>query len=250
MCAACPLRHGPPRVTTCGIFFVQMPSDSPTEDERDLRTAFFIDGFNLYHSINAVERDSPDAQLKWLDIPTLCQSHLYIVDVRARLQRVEYFTAYADHLLDKDPEKIGRHKALVRALKANKVKVHRGRFKKKDVWAESVGQWVGTHEEKETDVAITCRVLAGFARNDMDIAVMVTGDSDFLPLYREVRALYPGKRMLFAFPYGRVSKEIRRECPGDYFTIGREAYSKHQMPDQVRLPSGKFVTIPEAWKRT
>lgn len=130
MCAACPFRHGPPWVTTHGIFFVQMSSDFSTEDEASLRTVFFIDGFNLYHSVSAAERRLPGVQLKWLDIPALCFSHLYIFDVRAHLQGVEYFTAFADHLLDKDSKKVGRHRTLVQALTAKKVKGHLGRFKK------------------------------------------------------------------------------------------------------------------------
>jgi hypothetical protein len=45
-----------------------------SETKEDRRTSFFIDGFNLYHSVRAAEKLLPNRQLKWLNIPSMCKS--------------------------------------------------------------------------------------------------------------------------------------------------------------------------------
>ena len=84
-------------------------------------------------------------------------------------------------------------------------------------------------------------------RDAFDVAVLVTGDSDFSPLARTFKQDFPDKELFFAFPFARISKELKQICPNS-FTISKEAYAKHQFPDRVKLPSKKFVAIPEEWK--
>jgi hypothetical protein len=102
------------------------------------RVAFFIDGFNLYHSVKAAEKLLPDTQLKWLDIPSLCESYLYQIGNGAKLLEVHYFTAYADHLHQKNPDKVKRHRIFVRALTASRVRAHLGHFRRKKVWSHEL----------------------------------------------------------------------------------------------------------------
>ena len=211
------------------------------------RVTWFIDGFNLYHSIKAAERDLPDTQLKWLDIPALCESYLYIVGGGAQVGKIHCFSAFAEHLRETYPDKLRKHKAIVRALTARKVKAHLSHFQQKKIWAHDLGQWVKVYEEKETDVRLACEVLKAAALDELDVAILMTGDTDFIPLIQEFRVLYPSKRVLFAFPYHRANRSLQRICP-DSFKISKEAYAKNQFPDDVRLPSGKFVTIPADWK--
>ena len=212
------------------------------------RVVFFIDGFNLYHSVQEAQRLLPEQQLKWLDIPALCRSYLHQIGGGAELSEAHYFTAYAYHLRDKAPEKISRHKAFVRALTARKVKACISQFSQKQVWSHDIGRWVNAYEEKETDVAIACKVLAMALRDELDVAVIVTGDSDFAPVAETFQTEFPKKRILFALPFARGTKRLKQLCT-DSFNISKEAYAKHQFPDEVRLPSGKFVTIPADWKK-
>jgi uncharacterized LabA/DUF88 family protein len=210
------------------------------------RVVFFVDGFNLYHSINAAQRQLPHTQLKWLDLPALCSSYLHQIGGGAQASSIHYFTAYADHLRDKKPEKVMRHQAYVRALTARGVILHLSKFSAKQVWSDEVNRWVRAHEEKETDVDIACHVLDMAMDDALDVAVLVTGDSDFAPVAKTFLKRFPQKRILFMHPFARGTKRLRQLCP-DSFTISKEAYVKHQLPDLVRLPSGKFVTIPPDW---
>jgi uncharacterized LabA/DUF88 family protein len=212
------------------------------------RVAFFIDGFNLYHSVKAAEQLLCNKTLKWLDVHALCNSYLHQIGGHARLTELHYFTAFAEHLRDKSPEKIARHKAFIRALTARKTHVHVGKFSKKKVWSHELERWVSVYEEKETDVAIACKVLAMAMDNELDVAVIMTGDSDFAPVAKTYQERFPSKRILFALPFARATKRLRQLCP-ESFTISKEAYLKHPLPDRVKLPSGKFVNIPATWQK-
>ena len=145
-----------------------------SEKRSDRRTSFFVDGFNLYHSIRSAEKRLPGQQLKWLDIPAVCKSYLQMVGNGAELEEIHYFSAHADHLQNEAPDKPERHRKFVRALTALKVKAHIGRFHPRRVWAHKQNTWVNAYEEKETDVAIACKVLSLAQQDALDVAVLIT----------------------------------------------------------------------------
>ena len=218
------------------------------KDLRPNRVVAFIDGFNLYHSVCQAEKDL-HASVKWLDLPALCSAHMYIIGPTAKLNHIEYFTAYAHHLHNQDPEKIVRHKAFVRALSARDVAIREGHFKQKTVRDTRTGQEVTTHEEKETDVAIAAAVIEAGVNDTLDTALLVTGDTDLRPAVRAFSRLCPTKRILFAFPFARMNRELEQLAPGS-FSFSAESYQKHQFPERVQLPSGKWVTRPAKWNIT
>lgn len=221
------------------------------------RTVFFVDGFNLYHSVQDAAKDAareidpasvpPFVGHKWLDLPTLFRAHLHNIGNGAILHGIEYFTAYPEHL--NNPDKLARHKAFVRALSASRpvrVGIHEGRFNQRDAHCGHCDRPAPDYQEKETDVAIACSLLKRAARNELDVAVIVSGDSDQSPAVRTFRELYPEKQILFAFPYKRETRALKRLAP-ESFSFSKESYAKHQFPEQVKLPSGNFVTKPAGW---
>ncbi len=62
------------------------------------RTAFIIDGFNLYHSVIDASKDLGGVSTKWLNIRALCDSYLHLIGGNAQTQGVYYFSAPAHHL--------------------------------------------------------------------------------------------------------------------------------------------------------
>jgi uncharacterized LabA/DUF88 family protein len=212
-----------------------------------LRVMVFVDGFNLYHSIERAQRLEPSLSLKWLDLSGLLTAHLYMISTAARLAGVHYFTAYADHLAPTNPDKVARHRAYVRALTASGVLAHFGHFKSKDTWIETAQAYHRIWQEKATDVGIVAEMFLQAHQDTFDIAVIVSGDADYAPAIPVFKALHPQKRLVFAFPYDRKNKELDRLAAGS-FTLGRESYAAHQFPTSVRLPSGKFVVCPHVWR--
>ena len=83
------------------------------------RAIAYIDGFNLYHAIDDLNK------LKWLDLWALNAS---LAREGEFLAKVYYFSAYPTW----KPESEKRHRMYVRALMAQGVTCHLGHFKRKD----------------------------------------------------------------------------------------------------------------------
>jgi len=160
---------------------------------------------------------------------------------------VHYFSALATHRTNRSPDGVAHHLRYISALKADGVKVEMGRFKKSNKRpCPKCGHAVQRYEEKETDVALSVRVLELFVRDDIDVVVVVSGDTDLAPAIRTAKSLFPSKFIGCLFPYGRKNKELEHAC--DFSAMmTKEAYSTCQFADQVTLPSGQIVTKPSDW---
>src|SRR5690349_18010148 len=84
------------------------------------RAAFYIDGFNLYHSI----LNLGDPKLKWLSLASLCQ--MLIPRRDETVDSIVYFTATATH---RGSGSIVRHRTYVAAMQSEGVECVLGRFK-------------------------------------------------------------------------------------------------------------------------
>jgi hypothetical protein len=89
-----------------------------------METAFFIDGFNFYHSLKTV-RGPLANRLRWFDYVSYCERFMKSADT---LKEVYYFTALA---FWRSTEAVLRHKIFIDASEARGVKVVLGKFKAK-----------------------------------------------------------------------------------------------------------------------
>lgn len=215
------------------------------------RTIFLVDGFNLYASLclasEGLAAAGQPSGTKWLNLHSLCTSFLPLVrsplQPQAVLTRIDYFTALAPW----SQEKRLRHQWYIECLRASSVNVRMGRFKHKEVECQArCRQFFWTYEEKETDVAIGVALLAMFHEDLCDKAVLLSGDSDYVPALREAKRLFPSKRIYCVFPYGRASEHLKREAHGS-FSIARESYVKHQLPDPFVLTPTRSIEKPADW---
>jgi hypothetical protein len=101
-------------------------------------------------------------------------------------------------------------------------------------------------EEKETDVAISMKLVEIFHGDEADTVVLVTGDTDLAPAVQTTMRLFPTKQICFGFPYKRKNKELTQLVTA-HFYIRKERYAAHQLPDPVVLPSGRRVPKPAGW---
>ena len=216
------------------------------------RVGFFIDGFNLYHSLSSLAKETDDQSMKWLDLVGLATGSLHEVGGGATLRSVHYFTALPEHLYLTDPGRLQRHRTYLRALTAHgsvRPVVVRGRIAQQQVQVRHAGGLVtgSIWREKGTDVALAMALLREAARGDLDEAIIISGDADYLPAAKVFREMYPRAGLRFAFPRGRVSKELYSVAP-DSFTLTSAAYFSHRLPERIRLPSGKFLHCPAEWR--
>ena len=180
-----------------------------------MRTAFFIDGYNLFYGLLA------GTPFKWLDLPALLTYITKIQNPASETAQVNYFTSpVLPPLATRGKESAEAQDVYIRALKAKGVTVHLGRHRlnrgsapryldgipasrsdKVDVW---------DLEEKETDVniAISMYRLLSQQQNleaDARIAqiVLVSADTSFLNVSLQRRSLLSslitGNSVIWAF---------------------------------------------------
>ena len=217
------------------------------------RVGFFVDGFNLYHSVTKVAQETSDESVKWLDLQGLALGILPLISPTASLASIHYFTALPEHLYLSDPGRLQRHRTYLRAITAHgslRPSIILGRIAQQQVQVRTAsGEITGSiWREKGTDVALAMALLREASKGDMDEAVIVSGDADYLPAVKVFRDMYPDIGLRFAFPRGRASKELLREAPNS-FTLTSAAYLSHRLSERIRLPSGKFLHCPAEWRR-
>lgn len=212
------------------------------------RAAFFIDGFNLYHSLKSASRDLGlrGVGTRWLDIRSLCESYRYIIGSTAAISEIYYFSALAKHLEATDPNVTRRHQRYLECLENTGVIVEMGRFKSKEVYCSSCQTKIIRHEEKETDVAIAIKLLECCLLDQCDVAVIITGDTDVAPAIRAVRRLCSAKQVWVGFPYLRHNTELKL-LAHHTFDIKKKRYTQHQFPNPYILTSGKSIPKPSSW---
>jgi uncharacterized LabA/DUF88 family protein len=209
------------------------------------RVIFLVDGFNLYHSVVRLKRDTGYCT-KWLDLYSLCHSYLHLFRKDAELVDIRYFSALPYHLSSAAPGKITRHQKYLSCLRDSGVTIELGRFKEKEVFCTKCRSVFLKHEEKETDVAIAVTLLELLFTGVCDTAVIVSGDTDLSPAVAKCQTLFPGKTIVFSFPYARKNKELSKLAPGS-FSIGRKQYIRHQFPNPVILKDGRELYKPSTW---
>ena len=125
----------------------------------------YIDGFNLYHSID--DLGPKFNYLKWLDLWSL--AHAFVKTSTEQLKSVYYFSALAYWL--KEPKH--RHEEFIKAVKHFGVTPILGHFKKKPGYCKSCGAKWTAHEEKQSDVNIATYLTHYSHMNQFDKALVI-----------------------------------------------------------------------------
>jgi uncharacterized LabA/DUF88 family protein len=211
------------------------------------RTIFLVDGFNLYHSVVIASNDMGGKSTKWLNIRALCESYLHLFGQDSRYEGIYYFSALAHHMNIKDPNTVIRHQIFIDCLKDTGVKENLARFKEKEILCKKCHQFFKRHEEKETDVALSIKLIELLWQNQCDTAVLITGDTDISPAIRLVQTYFPNKRVGILFPYKRHNRELKNLVGGLGFNISKEQYARYQFSDPFVLSNGSNRSKPISW---
>lgn len=204
------------------------------------RIGVYIDGFNLYHAVDALKKP----HLKWLDLMTLSKSFMRDGD---SIHKVYYFTA----ILHWNLVKSRRHKRYIDALTAVGVTPIISKFITSSKYCNEFERYCDFKEEKQTDVAFAVTVLGDAYEAKIDKAVLITADSDHIPLIQTLISKFPRLELLLAPPPGRMGQawelgeliKNRREI-----TEGR--LSTCLLPRTVYKSDGKVAaTCPQSYTR-
>ena len=229
-----------PRVTARGVFILGIQMSRPP------RVAVLIDGFNLYHSLQG------DSSSKWLDPCKLIKSAMAQQAEAVKIISIHYFTALPLHLSLVDPARLARHRIYLRALSAQRnprIEIHLGRIRSQSIEisqgrSKTRGRiW----KEKGTDIALAVKLFELAMTDAFDKFIIVSGDADYGPLAKGFTRMYPHRRLIFAFPFLRVSNELLNLAPGSLI-LTQANYRASRLPDELSLPSGKKLHCPSEWK--
>lgn len=209
------------------------------------RTTFLIDGFNIYHSIVEAGKLTGKSA-KWLNYASICTSYLAHIGNNAQIEKIYYFTAYADHLINKDPDKVKRHKLYIKCLYDLGVIPVVGRFKKKISYCPKCKDKFDKYEEKETDVAICTKLFEIFHKDECDTVIILSGDTDIIPAIKTVKQIFNDKKVGVIFPFHRKNEEVKAVCDFS-FSIGKEKYSNHLLENPYKLKDGTEIKKPNVW---
>lgn len=139
-----------------------------------------------------------------------------------------------------------RHINYVKALRWAGVEFVPGRFKKKQVRCHLCKKAFLTHEEKQTDVNIALAVLNDAFENRFDTAVIVSADSDLLPVLTRMHASFPEKKIGVMFPINANSFELRQNADF-HLKMSQNLLQKCQFPDLIQMGTAE-IRRPENWK--
>ena len=80
-----------------------------------------------------------------------------------------------------------------------------------------------------------------------DEAILLTGDSDQLPTFREVHKCFPGLRLGVVLPLGREAAELKTEADF-YIRIKTRILEKCLFDNQIKLADGTILVRPPEWQ--
>lgn len=209
-----------------------------------MRTAVYVDGFNLFHRM----LEGQD-HVKWLDLFALARTGLRRENV---VSQVRYFTARVSDT-ESDPEKSTRQDIYLRALAASGVLIHYGMFRERQRRARVVDPSsvttknyvrIWSREEKGSDVNLAVHLVNDAWSDVFDCAVIISNDSDLIEALRLTREM--GKIVGLLSPVTNPAADLRKHA--DFVRLIKLAHLRRsQFPGNVPIDDGSYLICPAAW---
>ena len=204
-----------------------------------MKTNIYIDGFNLYYGC---VKGTP---YKWLDVAKMCRLLL----PHDEIQRIKYFTAEVKPRPN-NPDQPLRQRTFLRALRTiPNLEIIFGTFLSHEVTMPRSPLGSGyvkviKTEEKGSDVNIATHLLLDGFRNNYELAVVVSNDSDLLLPIRVVTEQF-GKPVGLLNPQRNASVAL---IPHLLFVknIRNSVLKNSQFPPALTDKDGKF-SKPADW---
>ena len=200
------------------------------------RIIAYVDGFNLYFGIREAGFDN----YRWLNVKDLVLS---LLKPHQELIAVKYFTSR----VSQNPDKQKRQSTYIDALESVGVQIFYGNYQDGTQECKRCGHQWRTAKEKMTDVNIATAIIVDAFKDEYDMAMLISGDSDLTPPIREVHKHFKDKRVFVAFPPKRHNSSMSIVAKGSE-TIGRKKLLLAQFDEEVISKTGYKLKIPTSWK--
>lgn len=200
------------------------------------RVIAYIDGFNLYFGM----REAGFDKCRWLNVKKLVES---LLQNNQELAGVKYYTSRVSN----NPDKQKRQSTYIDALESAGCEIFYGNYQDGTEECKRCGHIWRTAKEKMTDVNIATAIIVDAYKDDYDMAMLISGDSDLTPPIKAVHSLFVHKRVFIAFPPKRHNSSMALVAKGSMM-IGRKKLADAQFDDEVISKTGYKLKIPTEWK--
>lgn len=200
------------------------------------RVSIFIDGFNLYHSLNDFQKYKI---YKWLNLSRLISFFLKKNEI---IGDIYYFTAYAKWNVNKQ----NRHSQYIKVLEDFNIKVIFGEFRSVTKTCRICNNNYSTFEEKMTDVNIALKIFEDAIMDKYDKAIILSGDSDLVPAIQATKNLHPNKIIGVLFPPNRKTFTLV-DFSDFHMKIGEKHLKSAILPNPYTLKDGTTISQPTSW---
>ena len=207
-----------------------------------LRTSVYVDGLNLYFGCL---KDTP---YRWLNVSELCRRSIH---ADCRISRIHYFTGRISSS-GRDPQASQNQDTFLRALAtlpnlilhcAETSEAVRRRPLAFPVAGLPSYVDVLERQERGTDVHLATRLLLDASHDALDVAVVISDDSDLATPIRAVRQDF-GKPVQVLSPRGRAHHIARAAT--HFQPINPDHLRQSQFPPLLTDASGPFHR-PTGW---
>lgn len=199
------------------------------------RAGFYVDGFNLYHSIDELRKP----HLKWLSLTRLASR--LAKPFSADVVEVVFCTAF----FPGDFAKRKRHEAYIAALQAEGVKVLLGHTTKEDATCRRCEHGWKQPREKETDINVALSLFEAAANDRIDLAFLISADTDQAATLRFMKRCFPAKPTVVLTPPGRSTPaHLQTPLAWKSVRISEADLDLSIMPPMVKPVNGRLITRP------
>lgn len=205
-------------------------------NQKKERVIAYIDGFNLYFGM----REAGFDHCRWLNVNKLVQS---LLQANQELVIVKYFTSRVKN----NPDKQKRQSTYIDAIESTKTLIYYGNYQDGSEVCNRCGHTWNAAKEKMTDVNIATNLIVDAYKDEYDMAMLISGDSDLTPPINAVHNLFNKKRVFIAFPPKRHNTSMAKIAKGSMI-IGRKKLVDAQFENEVESKTGFKLIIPPEWK--
>lgn len=147
------------------------------------RVIAYVDGYNLYYGL----RDKGWKWFYWLSIQPMVQN---LLKPPQTLVSTKYFTT----VIKRPPDKRTRQAVFLEALRTlSDFKIFYGHWLSNPVTCRKCGHTYDAYHEKMTDVNIAVELMSDAFQEHLDVALLVSADSDLVGPVKAIRELFPQK---------------------------------------------------------
>ncbi len=198
------------------------------------RGGLFVDGFNLYHAID----DLREPYLKWVSLRRLGERAAK--QFSATIHEIVFCTAF----FPGDFGKRKRHESYIAALKAEGVNVLYGHTTKEPSDCRTCGARWDQPREKETDINVALSLFEAFVFDRIDIAFLVTADTDQAATLKAVNRCFPGKKVVVLTPPGRNESTHLKDNSYRSMKLSKADVDLSVLPAMIQPEGARLVVRP------